>query len=181
MTEKYTIDLHRHNFAAWAAARAAQRSFTSVDNLKKALEECGVREFLSSPSSRDISYDEYKKLHSQWCKSIVLHLDLAGIENATFGRAAKLIAVYVKAMVVMCDSDCNLSKVAYPPIDGLILKNISKDRALPDDLRKLCSKIKWTHLDEEYYNELIQKLQKYILKNNEPMWLLENYWTVIQN
>jgi hypothetical protein len=38
MSSQYTIDIHRHNFAVWAAARAAQRGFTTVENLKAALE-----------------------------------------------------------------------------------------------------------------------------------------------
>ena len=180
MKETYTIEIHRHNFAAWAAARAAQRSFTNVDNLKNALEQCGVREFVLNTASKNTTAEQYKALHSEWCNGIIGYLDSIGIDNASFGRAAKLVAIYVKAMVVVCDSDCELSKVAYPPIDGLILKSISKDRALPKELRQKCTKMKWTQLDEKSYDELIFDLKKYVI-SDQPMWILERYWSVVQS
>jgi hypothetical protein len=41
----YDLTEHRRRFAAWAAARGAQRGFTTVDSLRDALENCGIREF----------------------------------------------------------------------------------------------------------------------------------------
>jgi len=42
----------------------------------------------------------------------------------------KIIAVYIKTMAVVHNGDSNLSKVAHPLIDRLILQNISKDTTI---------------------------------------------------
>ncbi len=176
----YTIEQHRHNFSVWAAARAAQRGFTNVNNLRNALEQCGIREFISNESSNSISYEIYANLHSRWANSIMQYLESLGINDVTFGRAAKLIAIYVKSMVIMSDPSSSLAINALPPIDAVLLKNISKDTNLPKQFRQKCSKIKWTQLDEARYIRLINELKKYIILD-QPMWVLERYWTVTQN
>ena len=180
VVNSYTIEEHRHNFSAWAAARAAQRGFTDVNNLKRALEGCGVREFLQNTQAGDTSFKQYHDLHSNWCNSVMEYLESLGLESVTFGRAAKLIAIYVKSMVVIRDETSSLAINALPPIDGVLLKNISKDRTLEKDFRKKCANIKWTQLDENEYNQLIEDLKKYIILD-QPMWSLEHYWTVTQN
>jgi hypothetical protein len=180
MSSQYTIDIHRHNFAVWAAARAAQRGFTTVENLKAALEQCGITEYLLNSDTNSLTTEDYMTLHSTWCNSIVQYLDSIHIKGSTFGRAAKLIAIYVKSMVTVCNSESNLACIAYPPIDGVILKNISKDKTLPKDFRQFCTKTKWRQLDEENYMLLIRKLQKYVILD-KPMWTLERYWSVIQS
>jgi hypothetical protein len=45
----YDAFQHRHNFAVWASARAAQRGFTDVATLKEALDDCGIVEFVRDP------------------------------------------------------------------------------------------------------------------------------------
>lgn len=176
----YTIEEHRHNFSVWAAARAAQRGFTDVKNLREALEGCGVREFLQQTHAKDTSFEQYRDLHSNWCNSIMEHLESLGLESVTFGRSAKLIAIYLKSMVVIRDETSDLAINVLPSIDGVLLKNISKDRTLEKDFRKKCANIKWTQLDENEYNQLIDDLKKYIILD-QPMWSLEHYWTVTQN
>jgi len=39
----YDLAEHRHRFAVWAAARAAQRGFTTVKNLRAALQAADIR------------------------------------------------------------------------------------------------------------------------------------------
>ena len=180
MTNGYSIEQHRHNFSVWAAARAAQRGFTDVNNLRNALEQCGIREFLSNNSSNSTSNEEYTTLHSRWGNSIMQYLESLGIADVTFGRAAKLIAIYIKSMVIMSEPSSSLAITAHPPIDAVLLKNISKDTNLPKQFRQKCSKIKWTQLDESRYLILLDELKKYVILD-QPMWTLERYWTVTQN
>lgn len=62
MINGYEIFEHKHKFSVWAAARATQRGFTNVDNLKEALEDCGIVEFIKDPESFEIDEDEFKKV-----------------------------------------------------------------------------------------------------------------------
>ncbi len=102
----YDLSEHRHRFAVWAAARAAQRGFTTVGNLRAALESTDIRKSLALPETFQSSVAQFDKLHAGWCSAIQAFLNDRSIPNATYGRAAKLVAVYLKATVVLGDA-CN--------------------------------------------------------------------------
>ena len=80
-------------------------------------------------------------------------------------------------IVVGSDPDCELARVAHPPIDAILLKNISKAKEIENPHMEEWAKIKWTQLNEERYYALIDQLRS-CLGASEPMWLLERYWTV---
>src|SRR5437660_689092 len=98
---EYDLAEHRHRFAVWAAARAAQRGFTTVSNLRAAVEDCGVREFLRTCDPESIDAEAFEQHHRAWCGKIISRLSDAGVKNPTYGRAAKLIGVYLKSMVIL--------------------------------------------------------------------------------
>jgi hypothetical protein len=100
----YDMTEHRHRFAAWAAARAVQRGWGSskTEKLRNAIESCGVREFVGSlESPHGVDERRFRELHRQWCCAVIESLTQQGVAAATFGRAAKLVAVYLKVMVVL--------------------------------------------------------------------------------
>jgi hypothetical protein len=174
----YEIDEHRHRFSVWAAARAAQRSFADVDTLRKALERCGIVEFLETPNSDDLDPSRFDMLHRQWCMKIVDSLREAGIPNVTFGRAAKLIAMYLKSVVVLGPrSGTALARFAHPPIDSILLRNLAASNDVNSKHKSEWAKIKWTKLNDEGYYELVKQLRQ-ILGPEEPFWKLERFWTV---
>src|SRR5467141_2609385 len=122
----YQISEHRHRFSVWAAARATQRGFCDVGSLRKALEACGVREFLARPNFGDIDESGFDAIHRQWCRKIMASLRKARICDVTFGRAAKLIAMYLKSEVVLGPgSGTAFAHVAHPPIDGILLRKLA--------------------------------------------------------
>src|SRR5438477_2940419 len=94
----------------------------SVDVLRDALERCGIVEFLGSASADETDEVSFRTLHEGWCRSIVHSLE-AHHTKATFGRAAKLIAVYLKSVVVLVRPDTSLARVAHPPFDFILLRN----------------------------------------------------------
>src|SRR5436305_14124969 len=105
---QYSIYEHRHNFSMWAAARASQRRLTTVDTLRKALNSSEIVEFVRNHVTDKIDSDAFDSRHCSWCEGIVQFLLEARVANVTFGRAAKLVAVYLKSMVVIgpfSDSD----------------------------------------------------------------------------
>ena len=173
----YNIFVHRHNFAVWAAARSVQRGWKNakVLPLRDAIEKCGVREFLKKPSCLETNLQDFEILHRQWCRSIQSYLWGIGLETS-YGRAAKLLAVYIKAMVIVSGAENSpLAQVAHPPIDRILLQNLSTEYNL-----RVLRFLPWTKLDSyEYYN-LVGELRKFV-PPNQPFWMIEKHWTVTNN
>jgi hypothetical protein len=174
----YDLFRHRHNFAVWAAARAAQRGFTSVAKLKDALECCGIREFVRTQARTPIIATRYDAYHRTWCRRIVRRLRATGVARVSHGRAAKLIAVYLKTMVVTAlGGKTALARVAHPPIDRILLQNICRANEIDSAHRTEWRAINWSQLDAKEYYRLIRQLRA-CLRSGQPFWMLEEYWTV---
>jgi hypothetical protein len=175
---QYDLFTHRHNFAVWAAARAAQRSLTNVAKMRSALEKCGVVEFIRQYRGEEVSLAEFDVLHRTWCRCIIKCLVADGVSTAMYGRAAKLIAIYLKSMVIVGGgAGTSLACVAHPPIDEILLKNLRRAPTTLNIHKKEWRMIRWTKLNEAEYFRLIGQLRDYLGKD-EPMWKLEEYWTV---
>ena len=173
---KYTLEEHRHRFATWAAARAAQRGFTTSKKLIVALESCGARQYLKDHLEDKIDPAKFLIHHKDWCGQIVLHLKRAGIEKVTWGRAAKLVAVYLKSMVIVgAGSYSPLAHVAHPPVDRVLLQNLARCKKLQSLHKAAWRKTNWTQLNEKSYDNLIDQLRESLLPD-EPFWALEKCW-----
>jgi hypothetical protein len=170
----YTFNEHLHNYAVWAAARAVARNFTNTANVKSAIEKTELRSLLDSNEKFTIaSFDQF---HRETSGKIIAHLKFIDNElekKATYGRAAKIIAIYIKTAIVIRDSGMsNLARIAHPPIDRILLTNANekhKNLGLTTD--------NWTQLSEGKYFELIKKLRTIEL---EYFWELERYWSPMQ-
>lgn len=179
-TGAYDILQHRHRFAVWAAARATQRGFkgASTGRLCDALEGCGVVEFLATRSVTAIDEASFRQEHTKWCRSVASHLAQVGAPNPAFGRAAKLVAVYLKAMAVVGPCvDTDLARLAYPPIDNILLSHISKASDVYSPHKQSWGKVKWTKLNEKGYYDLIDQL-RVALQPSEPFWAIERFWNI---
>jgi hypothetical protein len=160
----------------WAAARAAQRGFTTVKNLREALQATDIRDVLSDPLSLQFSATEFDVLHRRWCSSICSFLTQRAISNVTYGRAAKVIAVYLKATVIMGDGcDSSLGRNLHPPIDRILLQGLASSDRITSPHKSAWRDINWTQLDESGYHELIGQLRS-ALPDDAPFWTLEEYW-----
>jgi len=176
----YDMTEHRHRFASWAAARAVQRGWGSSksEKLRGALESCGVREFLCTPESRDVEVRGFEDLHRQWCRAVIESLTQRGVAGATFGRAAKLVAVYLKVTVVLGPAgECNLSRVAHPPIDRKELQKLAAEAGIDSPHKRSWKTVNWTQLTEEDYYPLISQLHA-LIPLGDPFWTLEQHWNV---
>jgi hypothetical protein len=172
----YSLEEHRHRFAAWAAARAAQRGFTSSEKLIAALEHCGVRAYLAAHVADEMDAGKFERLHHKWCRLIVAHLEQAGVLDVRWGRSAKLVAVYLKSMVIVgAGSNTDLARVAHPPVDSTLLQNLAGCKRWPSPHQKSWRTVKWTQLRENPYYELIRQLRSW-LTPDEPFWALEQCW-----
>jgi hypothetical protein len=168
----YNIRLHRHNFAAWAAARATQRGFTTTENLKNALESSGIQRFIERPCGQA----KFGGQHRKWCRSICTELSAVGVGNATYGRAAKLVAVYLKSMVVLLNPSSEEAAYIHPPVDRILLQNIARDAGTGPERSQMLRGTSWTKLGETEYFDLISALSD--INGDRPFWKLEEYWDV---
>jgi len=170
----YTFTDHLHNYAVWTAARAVLRNFTDTKNIKSAIEKTDLKKLINTKEV--FTVERYDAFHRESANKIMLHFksvdpDLG--KKATYGRASKIIAIYIKTIIVIRDSGkSNLAKIAHPPIDRILLTNAHKDyKYLGLD------KINWTQLTENKYFEMIYNLRKL---DFEYFWELEKYWSPIQ-
>ena len=166
--EHYLFEEHRHNYAVWTAARAVSRNFTSTDLVKAAIENSRLVEFVTSTDNP--SQEQFNLLHKTWSDRIISSLTAANVKNVSYGRAAKIIAIYLKTAVIMGSAaKCEKSKVIHPPIDAILLRNILASFPAMTYLRK----VRWTQLDETSYWELASRLKQDLKRFD---WKLEYYW-----
>lgn len=176
MDTTYCLLTHRHNFAVWAAARAAQRGFTSVAILKAALESSGLPGEISDSSKWPECPEQFDVFHRLFCTKIMDQLRTTKVGNVTYGRAAKLVAIYLKAMIVCSEHDgAAFAKVIHPPIDRVLLHNLSRDDSFDRQLRRHWGNVTWTSLSESEYFKLIGQFRKSGL-DTPAFWMLERYW-----
>jgi len=179
-TESYGYDLftHRHNFAVWAAARAAQRGLDNGTNkiLKEALEKSGIVGYILEKGSCGIDESVYDEIHRRWCGSIIETVRDCGSRKMSYGRAAKLVGIYLKVMVVLSgEGNTRLADVAHPPIDSDFLKNLVGCERMDRSTKKYLETVKWTKLGEEEYFCLIDAL-RCLGCLTSPYWKIERYW-----
>jgi hypothetical protein len=169
---EYTFKDHLHNYAVWTAARAVQRKFTNTSNIKSAIEATRLRDFVSS-NNDEMSANQFDAFHRETAKMMIDFLDDIKV-RASYGQAAKIIAIYLKTSIIIKDSGAgNISKIAHPPIDNILLTRLRIN--FPD---LVDPEIKWTQLDESRYFQLINKLRSL---NFEFFWEIEKYWSPVQS
>jgi hypothetical protein len=172
----YSLPEHRHRFAVWAAARAAQRGFTTVDELRGALEATDIRRATSDPEVLELRSANFDTLHRRWCASIRASLKGRGIARVPYGRAAKLVAVYLKATVLMGEGAASpLARQMHPPIDRTLLQNLASAPRIESPHKVAWRSIAWTTLSEADYYKLIEQLRA-VLPAGTPFWMLEEFW-----
>lgn len=165
----YDFTEHLHRYAVWTAARAAQRGFTTTKNIKEAIEASNLKELIYKPEIAVGYFDGY---HRACANKIIEEFDNMTI-NASYGRAAKIIAIYIKTAIILPNQGkCALSRVAHPPIDRILLKNVlPKGETLPN----------WTALNQDDYFKLLETIKTKINSENfEANWMIEKYWDAVQ-
>lgn len=174
----YTVEKHRHRFAAWAAARAAQRGWLPSDRLIAALEVSGAPNAVrQEPSQWPATPVEVDAAHRRWAAALLDQLGGSSDAN-TYGRAAKLLAIYLKITVVLAGHEQTaFGRALHPPIDALLLRSLAGDDRFAPKVRALWRGTRWTQLDESRYFQLIESLRAAGLAQ-PAFWAIESYWQV---
>jgi hypothetical protein len=102
--------------------------------------------------------------------------------DASYGRAAKVIAIYLKSSIVLGPAwDSSLARVAHPPIDRELLKKLASSEEFKSECKKHWAKTNWTQLDKTKYKALINQLRDIPWIKDKPLWMLEKYWNLSES
>ena len=179
---KYTIEEHSHRFAVWTAARAATRAMKggTTENVENAINSSGIPSLIDVPEEYSLISDfpTYQRVHNEYCDRIINHFkSIKDIPDntCTYGRAAKIIAIYIKTRILNTENH-RLMNFAFPPIDSILLENLAKQSI---ELKHL-KKEKWTQLNKDKYNKITKVIDKWCLKKNIKIWEIEKYWSPVR-
>jgi hypothetical protein len=144
--------------------------------LRGALEATSIQADLRMPETLALQGSRFEEKHRGWCRSICTTLSGWEVQRVAFGRAAKLVAVYLKAMVLMGeDWDTPLARSMHPPLDRTLLQALATSAQVSSPHKGAWRQVNWTRLDEGAYYELIDQLRA-VMRPNEPFWRIEEYW-----
>ena len=176
---KYTIEEHLHRYACWTAARAASTSRFSNDEVAGFLLDCNLRENLEKLRiDGTVTHKDYRAWFVKQVESL-LHCfgqyenpKIKGIFRKTkFGIAAKMVSIYIKTVEVMpSKGTSNISMVAFPPIDSILLKKLVSEKEI--DILNTA----WSGMEETEFMEVIEKLKN--IMGDQPFWKLEYFWNL---
>ena len=171
---EYSIEEHKHRFAAWAAGRAASVNGCRfpVEEGKAILEKAGMKELIYSPNRLPLPRD-IDDAHRGWRIKII---KAAANFPFTHGVAAKLINIYLKAGFV-CGGHHENERVRaiHPPIDSLLLDELSKRniggrKSVWDEAMK----IRWSKFNSDQYEKVIFNIREAM--QGAALWEVEKYW-----
>ena len=172
----YTIEDHKHRFAAWAAGTAASVKGCrfSVEQGKTILETAGLNRLLVGPDNLPLPHQTDIN-HREWRANVIQAAQGRGLAF-THGVAAKLINIYFKAGFV-CGGYHNHERVCslHPPIDSLLLnelaaQNVGGFRSVWNEAKK----IRWSNFNSDQYETVISKIRQAM--PNNALWEVEKYW-----
>jgi len=177
--ENYSIKEHKNKFAAWVAARGTQRGFTTTKNLVEAIEEAKLNKIIRNKDNWVESPEEFDSLHKELSQKIMKSLNSKDVKGKiTYGRVAKLIALYFKTIIVIGGyHNTKFAEILHPPIDSKLLENLSELDDYPKELRDKWKNIAWTKLTKKEYFDLINSFREVGL-DKEAFWEIERFWTV---
>jgi hypothetical protein len=175
----YTLGEHQHRFSIWAAARSIQRGLANVriGTIDAALMACGVGEIADTEAKWPTTEALFDRAHRKWCRAIMRNLQSAGVGDMSYGRAAKLTAVYLKCRIVVGGHhEHSFANVIHPPIDRILLQALSKRvRAKDPAFGTFLRTVTWTSLAEANYWDLIARLRSAGL-DKPAFWCIERFW-----
>ena len=174
---KYSIEVHKHRFAAWAAARAASVNHCrfKVEDGKKLLEEAGFTPSLSSPCDLPTP-QSFDTAHAKWRAVVIDAAAKRKLPCFTDGVAAKLINVYLKSRFV-CGGHHEHAQVKaiHPPIDSVLLDKLCSENFGNLGCKwQVARRIRWSKFNSDQYQEVIQDIRAAL--KGAALWEIERYW-----
>lgn len=176
----YDIHQHKHSYAIWAASRAWNRKLKggSLALSQRLIELAGLK---SVQSPVDIGPDVDVWL-LETMRLIVEYANQNQIHGINYGRAQKLVNIYLKTKLV-CGGYESHPKVSqlHPPLDSELLKGLRRvfreqknsDAAVAfAAAQRACAT--WTKFELPDYLAHINAIK--IFMGGKPLWMIEEHW-----
>jgi len=181
-TTQYSIEKHKHLYAIWCAAAAYGRGLAGGGNSLafKLIEASGLCQ-VTEPEHIGQNVDEWQ---IGFMNKIGAEATRLGVTDFSFGRAQKLVNIYLKTVLV-CGGHHQHPSVAllHPPLDFELFKGLrsflSKNRAAMDKARSAFIAAqkrnpRWTKFSEADYVAHIDAIK--LLMAGRPLYQVEEYW-----
>lgn len=196
----YDIEEHRHRFAVWTAGRAYARGGReggySVPNAKRLIEGSRLREagtFSKLPAREAIDAFVHERIDAviEFSQTMTYQKEKKGEPRplvVTYGRAQKLVNIYLKTVIVCSQKhDDPAVGALHPPLDRVLLKAlvalprksqpaspVSAEFAEAIRAAKKRHGVNWTSFGKEAYEDYIKAIK--LLQGESPLWAVEEHW-----
>ena len=173
----YTIEEHKHRYAAWAASRAASTKTCRFNVLqgKNIIEAVALNRLLSDPQLLPTP-DQIDCKHREWRAAAICAANGKDLTGFSHGVAAKLINVYLKSAFVCAGHEAHANVAAlHPPIYSLLLNELQA--ANIGDLAEqwaIARKVRWSKFNSEQYEAVISTIRKAM--GGAALWQVEAHW-----
>jgi hypothetical protein len=178
----YSIEEHKHRFAAWAAGRAAtvKGCRFKVEDGEKILESSGMKQVAKSIDNLPLPND-FDASHRAWREQVINAAKQQLNLEFTHGVAAKLINIYLKSVYVCGENHADPKvRAIHPPIDSVLLDDLYKqDIGSQKAEWQKARKARWSKLTSNQYENVIAAVQRAI-PANQGLWQIEEYWQGFQ-
>lgn len=177
----YTIELHRHNFARWCAARAYTRGLKGGGNqIAFELIDSSGLQAITTPAQIGPDVDVWLL---GFMRKIFDEAQLRGIESFSFGHAQKIVNIYLKSVFV-CGEHYSHPQVEqlHPPLDRQLFLGLKaylrRNKASYPAAAAAFSKAQkanssWTSFTEEDYTAHIAAIQTLMV--GRPLYQIEEH------
>ena len=181
-TQPYSIELHRHNFARWAAARAYTRGLKGGGNQLAfdLIDACGLQA-VTEPSHIDSDVDGWLL---GFMRRIYSEAQRRGVEGFSFGHAQKIVNIYFKSVFVCGEHHGHhLVEKLHPPLDMQLFiglkAHLRQHKATHPVAAAAFAKAQkansnWTSFTEADYTAHIAAIQ--VLMKGRPLYEAEEHW-----
>lgn len=181
---QYSIVKHKHIYAKWCAAAAYGRGLTGGGNsLAFELIEVSGLDQVTGPEHIGQNVDTWQMSFMKKIENEAARLD---ITDFSFGRAQKLVNIYLKTVLV-CGGHHKHPSVAllHPPLDFELFKGLrsflSKNRTTLGKARSAFIAAqkrnpRWTTFSETDYVVHIDAIK--LLMAGKPLYQVEEYWNL---
>jgi len=179
---QYPIEKHKHLYAKWCAAAAFGRGLVGGGNALafELIEASGLGK-VTGPEHIGQNVDEWQ---IEFMRKTVDKAALLGVTNFSFGRAQKLVNIYLKTVLV-CGGHHQHQRVAliHPPLDFELFKGLRsflfKNRSTLAKARSAFIAAqkhnpRWTTFSENDYREHIEAIR--LLMDGKALYQVEEHW-----
>ena len=190
----YDIIEHRHRLAVWGAGRAYSRQGPghTIAVARQLIENSKLSDINSPddlPAADQMDAFIHERIHQVMAASLPIRYTNKDKQvvplQCTYGRAQKLVNMYLKLKIVCAGFETHEKVHAlHPPLDKVLLDALfaSKKVDCPDDLAKFQTALEtakqmgkaWTVFDRQTYDAYIAAIK--VFQGKQPLWAAERLW-----